>query len=68
MVPSSDIGIASTTFIVDESEPRKSQETEVYYNHQGKKDQVVTQLEVSGWTQKLVFSNPNVSNSANSGT
>jgi hypothetical protein len=50
------------------SEPNKSQQTEIYYNTQGQDSHVVTEVEVSGWTQKVVFSNPNVSKSANSGT
>lgn len=49
------------------SEPEKSQQTEIFYNHQGKKDETVTQVQISGWTQKLVFSNSNASKPARSG-
>jgi|GEM_PF-1343777 len=50
------------------TEPKRIQQTEIFYNGQNKKNEVVTQLEVSGWTQKVVFSNTNASRSTNPGT
>jgi len=50
------------------SEPKKSQETEIYYNDQVKTNPVVTELEISGWTQKVVFSNTKGKRSTQSGS